>query len=125
MNRYSLPLLGWVIATLILTWMPGDALHKPEFLDFSFIDLVAHFGIFMVFSYLFAGTIYYNKNRDLPRNKFISIVVIVSLIFNCITESGQIFIPGRFFQFLDIIVNFLGSLIGIGLFFMKLKYFSK
>jgi len=105
--------------------MPGEAIPRPDFLNYSFIDLIVHLGIFIVFSFLLTGALYYNKKWDYIRNRIVSIVVIGSLLFSLLTEFGQIFIPGRFFHILDIIMNFLGSLIGMGVFFLKFKYFSK
>jgi VanZ family protein len=56
--------------------------------------------------------------------KVIAPVILWSLIFSLITETGQYFIPGRYFHWVDIIVNFLGTMTGIGIFFLKFKYFS-
>jgi len=105
--------------------MPGQALPKSGFFDISFIDLIVHFGIFIVFSYLLTGTIFYNPKWEFSNKKIIYLVVIVAVIYSITTEIGQIFIPGRYFQLSDIIMDFLGSLFGIGLFFLKFKYISK
>jgi VanZ family protein len=125
LNWYSKLLLGWIIATLFLTWTPGQVLPKPEFFDISFVDLLVHFGIFTVFSFLLTGMLFYETKWKFSTRKIIVFVIFTSLMFSLITESGQILIPGRYFHILDIIMNFLGSLIGLGLFFLKFKYFSK
>jgi VanZ family protein len=105
--------------------MPGKAIPKPDFFDISFIDLIVHFGIFTVFAFLLTGTITYYSDFAISTKKISSLVIFISFLFSVLTETGQIFVPGRYFQLLDIIMNFMGSLIGLGLFFLKFKYFSK
>jgi VanZ family protein len=124
LRLYSKLLLGWIIVSLILTWTPGEALPKPDFLDISLVGFLAHFGMFSVFSFLLTGIIYGKNDLEMPGGKVISLVIIWSLIFSLITETGQYFIPGRYFHGFDIMINFIGSLVGIGVFFLKFKYFS-
>jgi VanZ family protein len=124
LRLYSKLLLGWIIVSLILTWTPGEALPKPDFLDISLVGFLVHFGMFSVFSFLLTGIIYGMNDLEMPGGKVISLVIIWSLIFSLITETGQYFIPGRYFHGFDIMINFIGSLVGIGVFFLKFKYFS-
>jgi VanZ family protein len=124
LNIYSKLFLGWIIISLVLTWTPGNALIKPDFLDVSLMEFVVHFSMFMVFSFLLTGSINKDDNLNISKRILFVIVISNSLIFSFITEGGQFFIPGRYFSSLDIIMNFFGSLCGFGLFFLKLKYFS-
>jgi VanZ family protein len=116
--------LGWIIISLILTWTPGDALPKPDFLDISLTGFLAHFVMFTVFSFLLTGIFFGKGSRSVSNGKIVSTVIFWSLIFSLITETGQYFIPGRYFQWVDIIINFTGTMTGIGIFFLKFKYFS-
>ena len=124
MRLYPKLLLGWIIISLILTWTPGDALPKPDFLDISLIGFLAHFGIFTVFSFLLTGIFAGNRSKPASIGKVIPVVILWSLIFSIITETGQYFIPGRYFHWVDIVLNFVGTMTGIGIFFIKFKYFS-
>ena len=124
MRLYSKLFLGWIIISLILTWTPGDALPKPDILDISLIGFLAHFGMFTVFSFLLTGIMYGNGDKETSMEKIIFPVILWPLGFSLFTETGQYFIPGRYFHWLDLIVNFMGSMTGIGLFFLKFKYFS-
>jgi len=124
LKLYSKLFLGWIIVSLFLTWTPGEALPKPDFLDISIAGFLAHFGMFSVFSFLLAGIIHAEKDEGSPDWKVIYLVIFWSLVFSIITETGQYFIPGRYFHILDIIVNFIGSIVGIGILFLKFKYFS-
>jgi len=117
-------LLGWIIVMLILVWTPGKALPKPDFLDITLIEFTAHFGMFLVFSFLLTGSINLNSTFNLSAGKTCLLVVLISLLFSVFTESGQFLVPGRYFHMTDMGMNFLGSLGGIGLFFLKIKYFS-
>jgi VanZ family protein len=116
--------LGWIIISLVLTWTPGDALPKPDFLDISLFGVLAHLGIFTVFSFLLTGIFLGKWSHSISKGKVISAVILWSLIFSLITETGQYFIPGRYFHWLDIIINFIGAMLGIGIFFLKFKYLS-
>ena len=116
--------LGWIIISLILTWTPGDALPKPDFLDISLTGFLAHLGMFTVFSFLLTGIFKGKWSHAVSKGKIISAVILWSLIFSLVTETGQYFIPGRYFHWVDIIVNFIGTMLGIGIFFLKFKYFS-
>jgi VanZ family protein len=80
--------------------------------------------MFTVFSFLLTGIFFGNGNQSSIMEKVIAPVILWSLIFSLITETGQYFIPGRYFHWVDIIVNFLGTMTGIGIFFLKFKYFS-
>ena len=124
MKLYLKLLLGWIIVMLILTWTPGEALPKPEFLDINIIEFSAHFGMFLVFSFLLAGYVHYKDESGISKGKIFITVIIISLIFSLVTEGGQLIIPGRYFDVLDMVMNLMGTLIGIWLFFQKIKYFS-
>jgi VanZ family protein len=116
--------LGWIIISLILTWTPGDALPKPNFLDINLTGFLAHLGMFTVFSFLLMGILWEKWNHSVSKGKLISAVILWSLVFSLITETGQYFIPGRYFHWIDIVINFTGTMLGIGVFFLKFKYFS-
>ena len=124
MKLYPKLLLGWIVLSLVLTWTPGEALPKPDFLDISFTSLLAHFGMFIVFAYLVTAILYQQQNSKLTVRVALAKVLMYSILFSLITETGQFFIPGRFFQLSDILINMLGALSGFGIFFLKFKYFS-
>ena len=117
-------LLGWIVVILILTWTPGEALPKPDFLNISFIEFSAHFGMFLVFSFLLSEVIHHQEKFNLSKQKTYFIVLGMALILSLITEGGQLFIPGRSFHILDILTNLTGSVVGTFVFFQKIKYFS-
>jgi VanZ family protein len=125
LNIYSRFLVGWIIVILVLTWTPGNVLPKPDLLNVSLIEFLAHFSMFLVFSFLLTGAIIQNKMSSLSKGQIIFVILLISVIFSFFTETGQYLIPGRYFHGVDIGINFIGSLIGIWLFFMKFKYFSK
>lgn len=124
MKIYSKLLLGWIIVILLLTWTPGEALPKPEFLNVTLIGFLVHFGMFFVFSFLMTGAIIQTEKFNKASLNIFAVVLAASLIFSLLTELGQIFIPGRYFQVVDIIINFAGSITGAWLYIRKYKYFS-
>ena len=124
MKLYSKLFLGWIIVSLILTWTPGEALPKPDFLNITFVGFLAHFGMFFVFSFLLTGILLRKEDKAISKQNVVAVVILWSLVFSLITETGQYFIPGRHFHWVDLIINFMGSTIGIWIFFLKFKYFS-
>jgi VanZ family protein len=124
LKLYSKLFLGWIIVSLILTWTPGKALPKPDFLNITFAGFIAHFGMFLIFSFLLTGIQFGKENKAISKQNVVAVVIIWSLVFSLITETGQYFIPGRHFHWIDLIINFIGSMIGIWIFFLKFKYFS-
>lgn len=99
MNRTT---MGWISLTLFALWFPapgaspGTAWH---------MDLPVHLGLFWVL-----GGWCWPARTDARVNlaRWVSITVGVATL----GESGQLYIPGRSFQFLDLWVNFAGITAG-------------
>ncbi len=75
------------------------------------VRVFAHFFAFLVLSFFVSGTfLSSNIKKNIAYKQFLS--VITSFLYAVSDEIHQYFIPGRAFQFFDIVVDFLGVLLG-------------
>lgn len=110
---YKIAFYIWAGVIFTLTSIPK--LQSP--LDDSLnIDKLAHFIVYMIFAYLFMKM--FDTKQYIHKLKLLSVLAIIIPIFD---ELHQIPIPGRSFSYYDILADFLGFLIVIIYFKIKLK----
>ena len=112
----------WALVILLLTLTPGHSLPKLDMFTIDGIDLIAHSGVFFILALLM--TLGFKKqSRFSPlKEKTGMYVIILCTTFGVAIELLQIIIPGRGFEFFDMIANSLGSLMGYYIFGLANKY---
>ena len=112
-NYFKITFYVWAVILFTLTSIPK--LHTPmsDTLD---IDKLAHFIVYTIFAYLFMKM--FGKKQYSSKLRLLSILAVFIPIFD---ELHQIPIPGRSFSYYDILADFLGFLIVIIYFKIKLK----
>ena len=113
--------LCW-ITLLIGTLTPGDEL--PE-LVFRLYDKLLHFGVFLVFTSLTLIAVHREKFLWSGRRNWLNVAVVVAVITSVATEGLQLFVPGRFMSFADLLANMIGVLGGYGLFKVWVVLFGR
>lgn len=108
-----------MISTIAL-WMPGNALKKHDF-GYTVPDFIAHFSVFFILTFLLTGIFHLKDKGPINWNQLFISALFISMGYNIITEIVQIFIPGRSFEYKDLVVNFLGSIIGFMAYKFKIK----
>ncbi len=102
---------------MLALWMPSSNIPDDGLLgNVPHVDKLVHFTIFAVLAFLVSAI---DKSND-KQSAFQS-VLIVSLIafsYSAILETGQLWVDGRSFDSLDLIVNLLGCIAG-SLFYNK------
>lgn len=95
---------------MILTSLPSESLPNMSLGDKT-DHFLAYFvlGFLLYLNFLFQDTIKFIKS-----NPFISSLIFASL-YALFDELHQIFIPGRYAEFMDWLADFIGSFIGISL----------
>ncbi|WP_375586560.1 VanZ family protein [Cyclobacterium xiamenense] len=89
----------------------------PDLPRFFGSDKVIHFGMFFGMSFLWSRVIRQNLPEPAKKNPKIFTNYLVLWIFLAIfTEYVQRLVPGRSFDYLDIVVNILGGTIGTVIF---------
>ncbi len=111
-----LPPAGIALLILVLSSIPGKAFPAhPDFLNSA-----VHFGEFAVLSYLIARALYLSsKTKKL--SSLLMTCFFVSVLFGVATEVYQFAIPHRLFDPLDILVDSVGALAGILVFWGWVK----
>jgi len=86
---------------------------KMEFIQrfHSLIRTLAHFSIFGVFGALLSMLVKCYTEKIL---RVFKLSVLISLLYAVSDECHQIFVPGRTFQFSDVVVDILGATLGCG-----------
>lgn len=108
----------WCAAILVLTTMPfTSGTKQPESGGFRF-DYLEHFMLFFALPalyYLSSGAWINRMIRD-PYYIFL-----VGILFSLLTEIQQYKIPGRSFNYIDLLLNLGGYLTGVFIFFILLR----
>ncbi len=101
----------WLVTLYILTALPGG--NGPEKYSDSPVrwDYFEHFFLFMLIPVLF----FFSGGAGLKITKRRTgiILIIAGLLYAIMAEVQQIFIPGRAFNPIDLVLNLSGLLLGI------------
>ena len=127
--KYSLfPFLAWTIVVVVLSVLPSDEIENIWF-EFPIpIDKIAHFGLYLILSFLlFLGNYWAKAQSDLSAAyvffAFLSIIFFGSLL-ELVQNTNFV---NRNSSFFDIIANLLGTTAGILLYFVvgnKIKFLN-
>ncbi len=104
----------WFLFIFVVSIYPGNLIGlilKGDPTTYPGGDKLSHF-----VSYFFLGLLAFlsfGKNR-----KFKSIVIFL-ILFSLLMEVLHLYIPSRFYENLDLVMNFLGLIVGLFLFKLK------
>ena len=120
--KYFLPALGWAVFILTVSAIPGKVVGKLNWSDFLSFDKLAHGVVYMVLGYLLIRGYAKWRSNELKCRHWIYALVIC-MVYGALLESLQYAcFKGRYFEFMDIIANIIGSICGIGLYkLLKIK----
>lgn len=105
-----IPLAFYWLVIFILTSLPGNSIPK---LILGFSDKAKHLGAYLVLSFLLSFALHFqNKYRILNKHSARFSFLIIS-IYGLLDEIHQIFVPGRYFEWLDFLSDIIGGVIGI------------
>ena len=98
--------------------MPGISLPE-SFWDFISMDKIAHIGVYAIQTFL----LLIGLSKQIPNDtqRVAIIALIISILYGIMMEAMQYtFFPYRYFEYLDIIANIIGSFTGLLIF----KFFN-
>ncbi len=72
--------------------------------------LILHMIEYAILSILLFRT-FINSNKDTLKNKAVILSILIATLYGITDEIHQIFVPGRVFSYLDMTVNFIGSMV--------------
>lgn len=120
--RKQWPSIGWAIIIVVLMGIPGT--HFPEvvtFWDWLTPDKMIHIALFGTFSFLVMHG--FKAQFSSKESRSIAIkTAVFGMVFGGITELMQSYVfVGRDGNIFDFFANFIGTLIGIGIYFVFWK----
>ena len=104
-----LPLGLYWLLIFVLTSIPGT--HVPNLFGTS--DKLKHFAAYFVLAFLLNFALYIQKRFPLLSNRAMLFTFLITLIYGIFDEVHQIFIPGRAFDWWDLVADITGSILGI------------
>jgi VanZ family protein len=107
-EKYFSRHIGLILATywivlFILTSIPSNALPS-----IGTSDKIKHFGAYFVLTLLVRFYAHFRRKFFFSSKQQITLIAILVLVYGIFDEIHQYFIPGRFFDLLDLLANFLG-----------------
>lgn len=114
----------WGSIVLILSSLPSIPTQKINIWNEPFrLDYLEHFGVFLIWG----GFFILWKMKPLGSFKIKNHIwaILGTLVFSCVDEIHQIWIPGRTFNPLDLMYNSLGLIIAYALVPIYLKQVFK
>ena len=103
------PLAFYWLLIFILTSIPGKSIPKI----FGVSDKIKHFGAYFVLAFLLNFTLIIQKKYTFLAKKSIIFTFLITLFYGIFDEIHQIFIPGRYFDWWDLVADAIGGLLGI------------
>ncbi len=106
------PLLSYWLFIFILTSIPGRSFPK-EFLILT--DKVKHFGAYLLLSILLNFALHFQTKFPILSKFSAAFTLLIVSIYGLFDEIHQIFIPGRYFEWLDFLADLIGGIVGIAI----------
>ena len=125
MRLYTGLVIAWTIVIFWATLTPAESLPESGLFDFPFFDKIAHFGLFVVFSYLLSGALWHRAQVNIAKSTRFFLAFTIAFVMSLLIEFLQKLIPGRDFEILDILANLAGTVVGFLVWEMKLLKFSR
>ena len=103
--------IAWLIIISFAMLTPGDKF--PAVPDFNLQDKLIHLICFAGLSYLWSGVGVTKSELPKGKNRLILNFIFFGLTLGIALEYAQKFIPFRTFDFMDMIVNEIGAILGL------------
>lgn len=103
------PALIWLVVITGLSVTPGNDLPQINIIS---ADKFAHAFVYGLLTWLILRGIWRSKDRTIT-NKQIALVVLFAAGWGVLMEFVQYaFVPGRFYEYADMLANAIGALLG-------------
>ena len=119
--RYNLFGFIWLIIIFLLGLTPGESMPETNLWDMLSFDKLAHFAIFAILTVLWIIGLTKQYAYMSLRFNAEKVAVIGSIAVSLLLELFQAFIPGRSFEYYDMLANTLGVFLGLGSFYLVYK----
>jgi len=99
----------WIVGILIFSSIPGLPVPEKDIINIFRSDYLIHLLEYLFLAFVF---VFWQQN-ELDKIRKILLVLVIGIGIGIIDELHQIFIPGRSFNFIDMILNISGFSIGL------------
>ncbi|MDX5338709.1 MAG: VanZ family protein [Cyclobacteriaceae bacterium] len=109
-----------VLALLWLSFLcwamlsPGTTFPEVDLFDFQ--DKAVHWGVFTLQAYLWSGVGIQPKEARISQKRIWTNFLIFGIGVGVVLEYSQQFVPFRSYEIMDMIVNMIGAISGLGLY---------
>jgi VanZ family protein len=100
----------WIIL-FILTTVPSDALPS-----ISGFDKLEHFTAYTVLTFMIGLAAHFQSIFNFKKNDLYLVVFSITATYSILDELHQIPIRGRYFDWLDLLANYVGIFVGLWIF---------
>ncbi len=116
--KYNTFTIIWAVVILVLTLVTGKT-HAN--MDIAMIDKLVHTFMFGVLSLLMIVGLKKQHDVMFLHFKAVPISILTVCLYGALIECIQILIPGRYFEWQDMLANGFGAVVGFGLFLLIYK----
>jgi VanZ family protein len=111
--RYQLPLLIWAAIIFLLS-----SLSRLPHVNTPFIsaDKLAHLFVYFVFCLFSRRALYFQAAFSSIKKFSLIWAFIVTVVYGYLDEVHQLFVPGRTYDYFDLLADAIGALMFIALF---------
>ena len=115
--------LAWSVMTATLTLLPGSTIDRFNLWGILSFDKAGHFILYFIYTMILVYA-FRSASKISHLNTRIKVSsILISICFGLVLEVVQSRIPGRNFDFLDMVANIGGSIFGLSTitFFLKIR----
>lgn len=121
--RYNTLTVLWILVIMGLTFTPGPSIPRLPTWKFISFDTFVHAFIFCVLVFLMSNAFKRNKSESIFNRYSIVFPVGIAITFGALIEIIQPYIPGRTFEYYDILSNSIGSILAVPIVYIQRKIF--
>jgi VanZ family protein len=118
--------LAWSLMTATVTLLPGSTIDQLNLWGILSFDKAGHFMLYCIYTILLINAFRSGQKKSYVSSKILVFSFLIATCFGLVLEMIQSKIPGRNFDFIDMIANIAGSIFGLSAitFFIKFKLYS-
>ena len=103
--------ITWLIILAFAMLTPGEKF--PEVDLFNLQDKVIHLAVFIVQAYLWCGIGVRSNDQSIRNPRVLLNFLLFGIVIGGLFEFAQLYIPNRSFDWMDLIVNAIGGILGL------------
>ncbi len=112
---YQMPAIAMASAIFIVSSMEKIPVIE---LTFRWEDKLLHAIAYAILAFLTARAFYYQDGKPAWRRNAVLLAIAFAAFYGISDEIHQYFVPGRMMDFWDFVADFVGGLIGSGVFYL-------